>query len=294
MAIPIAPVAPRGRGFVLPRFALRRFALGAFVLGALVTGCVHAPPVARPYPAPTPEALTAALAGRQHAVARMSARVRATSWLGGERVRATVNMLVERDGHLRFEAEVSLQGTVATLATDGATFALLDARRNELSRGPACPANVASLIRIPLAPAEVAAILLGDARLPEAVNVDGPPLIGWDSHLGADVLTVRDRAGGSLQLFFQGQGAARDLVAVARLGTDGAPLWRTSYKDFETAAGQHLPRTILFAERGASFDDGVEIRFKDRALDTTPPAGAFTLAPPPGATVRDVGCNAGP
>ena len=113
-------------------------------------GCVHAPPVARPYPAPTPEALTAALAARQQAVAGMSARVRATSWLGGERVRATVNMLVERDGHLRFEAEVSLQGTVATLATDGATFALLDARKNELSRGPACPANVASLIRIPL------------------------------------------------------------------------------------------------------------------------------------------------
>ena len=98
----------------------------------------------------------------------MSARVRATSWLGGERVRATVNMLVERDGHLRFEAEVSLQGTVATLATDGATFALLDARKNELSRGPACPANVASLIRIPLAPADVAAVLLGDARLPDA------------------------------------------------------------------------------------------------------------------------------
>ena len=114
----------------------------------------------------------AALAARQQAVAGMSARVRATSWLGGERVRATVNMLVERDGHLRFEAEVSLQGTVATLATDGATFALLDARKNELSRGPACPANVASLIRIPLAPAEVAAILLGDARLPEAANVE--------------------------------------------------------------------------------------------------------------------------
>jgi hypothetical protein len=294
MTIPIGPVAPRRGPLVGRSFAPHAFALGAFVLSALVAGCVHAPPVARPYPAPTPEALTAVLAAREQAVARMSARVRATSWLGGERVRATVNMLVERDGHLRFEAEVSLQGTVATLATDGATFALLDARKNELSRGPACPANVASLIRIPLAPAEVAAILLGDARLPDAINVDGPPLVGWDPHLGADVLTVRDRAGGSLQLFFQGQGGARELVAVTRMGADGAPLWRTSYKDFETVAGQHLPRTILFAERSGSFDDGVEIRFKDRALDGAPPPGAFTLAPPPGVTVRDVGCNAGP
>jgi hypothetical protein len=250
--------------------------------------------VARPYPAPSPEALTAALAARQQAVTGMSARVRATSWLGGERVRATVNMLVERDGHLRFEAEVSLQGTVATLTTDGATFALLDARKNELSRGPACPANVASLIRIPLAPAEVAAILLGDARLPEAAETEGPPLVGWDARLGADALALRDRTGGALQLFFQGEGAARQLVGATRVGADGAPLWRTSYKDFETVAGQRLPRTILFAERNASFDDGVEIRFKDRALGGTPPAGAFTLTPPPGVTVRDVGCSAGP
>jgi len=271
-----------------------RFARSALALALLTAGCVHAPPVARPYPAPAPEALLAVLAARQQAVAGMSARVRATSWLGGERVRATVNMLVERDGRLRFEAEVSLQGTVATLATDGATFALLDARKNELSRGPACPANVASLIRIPLAPTEVAAILLGDARLPDAANVEGPPLVGWDARLGADALAVRDRAGGALQLFFQGEGAARNLVAATRVGADGAPLWRTSYKDFETVAGQRLPRTILFAERSASFDDGVEIRFKDRALDSTPSPSAFTLTAPPGVPVRDVGCGAGP
>ncbi|HSY41433.1 MAG TPA: hypothetical protein VLA79_17970, partial [Polyangia bacterium] len=77
------------------RISIARLAL---LLGALVAGCAHAPPVARPYPAPAPEALTAALATRQQAIAGMSARVRATSWLGGERVRATVNMLVERDG----------------------------------------------------------------------------------------------------------------------------------------------------------------------------------------------------
>src|SRR5579863_2960205 len=212
----------------------RLFARLVLACALVGTACSHAPLVARPYPAPSGEALFASLRARQAAVAGMTARVRATSWLGGERVRATVNMLVERDGHLRFEAEVSLEGTVATLATDGASFALYDARKNELSRGPACPANVASLIRIPLAPAEVAAILLGDARLLDAASVDGPPLVGWDAHLGADALAVRDRAGGALQLFFEGEGAARELVAAARVGADGAPLWRTSYRDFET------------------------------------------------------------
>jgi hypothetical protein len=269
-------------------------AAAAFVLTLLCLGggCPSRPPVARPYPAPTPEALLADLAARQRAVPGMSARVRATSWLGGERVRATVNMLVERDGRLRLEAEVALQGTVATLATDGATFALLDARKNELSRGPACPANVASLIRIPLAPADVAAVLLGDARLPDAV--DGAPLVGWEPHLGADVLAVRDGAGGSLQLFFRGDGTARELVAATRVGAAGAPLWRTSYEDFETAAGQRLPRTIRFAEGSGSFDDGVEIKFKDRSVGDAPPPAAFSLAPPPGVAVRDVGCGVRP
>lgn len=251
-------------------------------------GCAHHGSVVRPYPAPAADALLAALRARQVAVAGMSARVRATSWLSGERVRATVNMLVERDGRLRFEAEVSLQGTVATLTTDGATFALLDARKNELSRGPACPANVASLIRIPLAPADVAAILLGDARPPDG---GAAPAVTWDPAAGADVLSVPDPAGGALQIAFRGTGGDRRLIGATRLGDNGARLWRAAYDDFETAGAEWLPRTIRFAQGAASFDDGVEIRFRDRAVGTAAPAGAFSLTPPPGVTVRDVGCG---
>ena len=267
-----------------------RVALAAVLLAAC---CAHAPPAVRPYPAPAPDALIAALSAQQAAVRGMNARVRATSWLGGERVRATVNMLVERDGHLRFEAEVSLQGTVAVLATDGTTFALYDVQKNELSRGPACPANVASLVRIPLAPADVAAVLLGDARPPSAID-PATATVGWDSGRGADVLSVPMREGGTLQFLFRGDGPARTLVAVIRAGANGAPLWRTAYEDHETAGGARVPGVIRFAEQNASFDDGVEIKFKDRTLNAPPAAGVFTLAPPAGATVVDVGCGAAP
>lgn len=265
---------------------MRRTLLLAAVV-VLAAGCPHPGPIARPYPPPSAEQLLATLKSRQAAVPGMSARVRATSWLSGERVRATVNMLVERDGRLRFEAEVSLQGTVATLATDGGAFALLDARKNELSRGPACPENVASLIRIPLAPADVAAILLGDARLPAASG----GTVEWDATAGADVLSVPDGSGAVLQVQFRGTGADRRLVGAGARAAGGARLWRTAYDDFEQANGEWLPRTIHFAQGTGSFDDGVEIRFRDRTVGAAAPAGAFTLAAPPGVAVRDIGCG---
>ena len=162
--------------------------LAAAMAAVILCGCPPKPPAVRPYPPPTAAELAATLAAHQAAVRSMNARVRATSWLGGDRVRATVLMLVTRAGQLRFEAEVSLQGTVATLATDGVRFALLDVHKNELRQGPACPANVASLIRIPLAPAEVAAILLGDLALDPIPSEAGA--VSWDPTRGADVWTL--------------------------------------------------------------------------------------------------------
>ena len=258
-------------------------------LAMALAGCPERPhPTARPYAAPTPEALVAELQARQTAVPGMNARVRVTSWLSGQRVRATVNMLVERDGRLRFEAEVSLEGTVATLVTEAGKFALLDARKNELSRGPACPANVASLIRIPLAPEEVAAILLGDARRPDGRRA---ATVEWDPNGGTDVLVLPDEAGGTLRVLFRGSGADRRLVGAARLGATGQQVWQTAYGDFERAGNEWLPKTIRFAEGKAGFDDGVEIKFRDRTVGGAPPAGAFTLSLPPGVAARDVGCG---
>ena len=223
----------------------------------------------------------------------MNARVRATSWLGGERVRATVNMLVERDGHLRFEAEVSLQGTVAVLATDGTAFSLYDAHKNELSRGPACPANVASMIRIPLgARGRRGGAARRRAHARTDRSGDGVRRLGRAPRGGRARVPARE--GGTLQFLFHGDGAARTLVAIDRIGTNGAPLWRTAYEDHETVGAVRLPGIIRFAEQNSSFDDGVEIKFKDRSINATPPADAFTMPPPAGATIVNVGCGAGP
>ena len=196
----------------------RAMSIAVLALAGAIACCAHAQPTVRAYPAPEPSALLATLAAHQAAVRGMNASARATSWIDGTRVRATVNMLVERDGHLRFEAEVRLQGMVAALATDGTTFTLFDARKNEVNHGPACPANVASLLRIPLAPADVAALLLGDVRLPDGAQPDKQ--VSWDAKRGADVLVVRTRDGGALQLMFRGgSDADRALVAIIRTST---------------------------------------------------------------------------
>ena len=165
------------------------------------------------------------------------------------------------------------------------TFSLLDARKNELSRGPACPANVASLIRIPLSPGDIAAVLLGDVRAPDAPVA----VVDWDPSRGADVLALRERDGGALLLYFHGP--THELVAAVRTGADGSRLWQTAYDTWETVGGVRLPGRIRFAEHNESFDDGVDLLFKDRTLNQPPPPGAFTLAPPPGVAVKDVGCG---
>jgi hypothetical protein len=243
----------------------------------------------RGYPAPSAEELLQVVRARQAAVRGMNVETRATSWLGGERVRGTVQILVERGGRLRFEAEVSLQGTVAALTVDGGQFAFIDHQRHLFRKGPACPANVAALIRIPLAPAEVAAILLGDIPLPDGGKV-AP--VEWDSGRGTDVLALDSQMGTKLWLGLRRpnpQVPAWDVAFVE--GLDARGRWRVSYEDFERVSGVALPRLVRFAEPGKTFDDSVEIKIRARGVNPSFPEGAFTLEPPPGYRVELAACG---
>lgn len=308
LSLPLLSPLPLPLPLPLPSGSRSPRPLCLFLVGTLLvlSACPRSLRVARPYPPPTADALVQVLAARQRAVASLNATARATSWLGGDRVRATVLMLVDRPGRLRFEAEISLQGTVAVLATDGRQFAFLDVMKNELRRGPACPANVASLIRIPLGPPDVAAILLGDARLPAGTTA-ADAVVDWEPTMAADVLAV-PRNDGWLRILFQGAGAgagqtapqpgsARIIGAVAT-GPDGRARWRVAYEDFSNVAQSggtpgttvSLPRTIRFAEGDTSFDEGVEIKFKEQALNDPLADEAFVLSPTAGTPIIDVGC----
>ena len=249
------------------------------VVGLLSAACATAP-VQRSYPIPTADELLAALRARQAAARSLNLETRTTSWLGGERVRGTVQMLVERSGNLRFEAEVSLQGTVAALAVRDGTFVFVDHQKKIFRQGLATPADVASLIRIPLPPQAVAAILLGDVFFPEETRALD---VGWDR--GADVLHLQTPEGAELWVSLRRPApmvAAWDVVAVAGQPAFRRARWRVSYEDLQRIGGQSFPGRIRFAETGRDFDDGVEIKVRDRILNPSFQDDAFLLAPPPG------------
>jgi outer membrane lipoprotein-sorting protein len=256
---------------------------------ALLAGCPDTRPIARSYPAPAAETLFQAVRARQEKVQSANLETRATSWLDGKRIRATVLMLVDRPGRLRFEAEVSLKGTVASLASDGRVFTLVDMEKNLVRTGPACPSNVASLVRIPLAPHEVAAVLLGDVALGPRARPAG---VSWDPKMGAEVLDVAQFEGDQaprLQLRLQRSAAGFRIVGVD--GHDKRGTWRVRYEDFRSAGGVEHPARIKFAEPGRDFDDGVEIDVRDRRTNPPLPEGAFVIAPPEGFQIEQVGCG---
>jgi hypothetical protein len=273
-------------------FARLPLLVGLFALAlAPATGCGGARLATRDYPAPSADELLAALRARQAVVLGQNLEARATSWLGGERVRGTVQMLVGRGGQLRFEAEVALQGTVALLAVEREQFAFIDHQKHVVRKGPACPANVATLIRIPLLPREVAAILLGDAPLP--ADSSGAR-VEWDGARRADVLVLPGPQGSTLWLGLRRPHPATatwDVIYLEGQEAGGRGRWRVAYDDLERADGVTLPRLVRFAEPGKGWDDGVEIKIRERRLNPTFPAGAFTLTEPSGYRVERALCG---
>jgi hypothetical protein len=273
----------------------RLLALGT-VAGVVVLGACCTPGFVaqRPYPAPDPQVLLNELRQRQQVVRGADLETRAESWLGGQRTKATVLMLVERGGRLRFEAEVALQGAVATLVTDAGKFAFLDLQQHVFKQGPACADNVASLIPVALEPADIAAMLLGDAPLRPDARAVG---LEWDGKRAADVLVIDNSLWVAMK---PGKpGGPWDVVGVESGAGDARTRWRVAYDDLKSPGGADpagrysFPNTIRFAEPGRDFDDGVEIVVKDRKLNPSFRPQAFTLAPPDGYQVQTVPCCPG-
>jgi hypothetical protein len=145
--------------------------------------------------------------------------------------------------------------------------------------------------------AEVAGILLGDVALPKDAQ---PQDVTWDGYNALDVLAITSPAPSAtdttrLWLGFRHQGSSFDLVSVQgeSPGRSDQARWRVSYEDLIRVDGQTFPGRIRFAEPGKSFDDGVEIKIRERSVNPPPRDGAFIIETPEGFADQAVPCCRG-
>src|SRR4029078_3789012 len=97
----------------------------------------------------------------------------------------TVMMLAAWGGKLRFQALDPNSAMAADLASDGRRYCFLEVHAGCSECGVATPEAVGRLVRIPLEPDQVVAVLLGSTPV-----LEGEAKLAWDASNGTEVLTL--------------------------------------------------------------------------------------------------------
>ncbi len=264
---------------------------GAFLVGALLLAGCPVKRVARPYAPPTATELLASLVKRAGRVRSLRADTKVDYLEGGDRVKVSIAALVEAPDRMRLAAENTFVGAVASLATDGKEFQLLDVRNNRFLAGAASPCNIARLIRVELRPSDVVTVLTGGVPIVGAGDgSDVKAEAGWDdTEGGREVLTLRAPSGAVEVIKLDARDKRWDPVAAELRDPDGKTAWRVKSEDWSDVSGERLPGRIEIEQPSKKAD--ARIRFKDREVNVTPPPAAFHLDPPEGISVERVSCE---
>ena len=227
----------------------------------------------------------AALRGRAEHLKTLRAAAKVDHFAnGGERVRVKVNMLLARGGKLRIEADSPLGGSLATLTSDGAKFALLDVRANRYLTGPAKACNVARLIRLALPPDDIVAVLMGGAPLDGTIKS-----VGWDPNSGGrEVLTLSLPDGGEEIIKLDARDKRWDVMRAERHDAGGHVLWRATNDNYKDRGEFRLPDVIDVEEPPHGAD--AEIKFRSLEPNVDIADDLFRLAPPEGLTPEPADC----
>jgi outer membrane lipoprotein-sorting protein len=244
---------------------------------ALALAACPAKPAVRSYPPPAPEVILAHIAGLRERATSLNADTKTDVRMGKARANVTVMMLAAWGGKLRFQALDPQNAMAADLASDGERYCYLDVHAGCAECGAATPENVARLVRIPLEPDEVVAVLLG--ATPVLAGADAS--LEWDARGGHEVVTLR-RGAEVQRVVLDGRDRRWDVLD-SELRRDGESRWRIRHKDFreiKTATGQtvRLPGASIFEEGG----DTVRISWRDRRVGEPLDDAKFRMTPPAG------------
>jgi hypothetical protein len=231
----------------------------------------------RPYAPPAADTLSAHIQSIRTHAASLNADTRTDVRLGTDRANVTVLMLAAWGGRLRFQAHDPNEATAADLASDGKTYCMMDMHANCGECGPATAENVARLVRIPLEPDDVVAVLLGGAPLLAGATAS----VDWDAEHGRELLILR-RGDLVEKIALDGTEQRWDVNA-ARLEKNGETLWALHHKDFHDVKTQdggtvRLPGASLFEQGG----DTVRIQWRQQRVGPPPDDASFRLNVPAG------------
>jgi len=152
------------------------------------------------------------------------------------------------------------------LISDGVTFGLYDGQAGKYFHGPATAQNVARFVPIAVAPAELAALLLGRApRIPHEsaeMNVEN------------DVVTLTLKKGGVTQTLT----IAPPSYRVGKSTVTGMSAYDLSFENIEDTGALTYPRRVVLSSPQTSLR--IELNYKDVALNETPDLTLYEMTPP--------------
>jgi outer membrane lipoprotein-sorting protein len=229
------------------------------------------------------EKLTAALAERDRALYSMQTPAIMEYTAQGQHLKAKEDIVVRRPDNLRVEARSPL-GVALLVAAHGDELAIFEPGKNRFSRGHATAETLYKYVRIPMAPADAVALLMGLAprdfppdSVPDSVSNEGAMTIA----------TYGNSASGTRQLGF----ADKQLAMVRETTPDGRISYEVRYRDYHDIGGVMFPYVV-----DADFpvaQSHVTLRYLRPIVNGDVPASTFVLTPAPGATLMNLSLEDG-
>jgi outer membrane lipoprotein-sorting protein len=229
------------------------------------------------------EKLTAALAERDKTLDSVQSPAVMEYTAPGQHLKAKEDIVMRKPNSMRVEAR-SPFGVALLLAAQGDDLAIFEPSENRFMRGEATAATLYRYVRIPMAPADAVALLMGLAprdfvtsAVPDSASNDGAMMVA----------TYGTGPSGIRQLGF----TDGNLAMVRDTAADGRVNYEVRYTDYHDIGGVMFPYVVDAAFPIAQ--SHVRFRYVRPIVNGNIPDSTFVLTPAPGATLMNLSMGVG-
>ncbi len=184
---------------------------------------------------------------------------------------------VEDPARLHLETLDFFGRPTGSFVSDGVRFGLYDANAGRYYTGPATAQNVGRFVPIAMAPAELAALLLG-----RAPRLDGAkPAMRLDGKLGLFEVTL------TREPVVQRVWVKPPEYRVVKSRVEGTRAYDLDFEDLQAVGSLTYPRRVRLEAAG----EQLELDYKDITLNETSDPAMYELTPPANVPVVPVDAN---